>query len=245
MNILSAVKRKHNIAHFLVAKVDYFIVNKHTVCCKSKAEILVKFLFLLSAVFDKLFAHIPVEKRFSAEKVNFKILSCATLFNQKVECSFADFKAHQAFVGTAVFAFARKTVFAVEVASVCNMKANGFDYTLTLFEFLCGCFKSVLRKKSAVCNKALNILKTFLNILVGYICSVGIFVKNICLDFVFCIFFVSGDNIICNLVNAVNTSAVLVKNDIVSVQFVCVYHNLFLSKTYLKHRKTVASNQLP
>ena len=42
MNILSAVKRKHNIAHFLVAKVDYFIVNKHTVCCKSKAEILVK-----------------------------------------------------------------------------------------------------------------------------------------------------------------------------------------------------------
>ena len=77
MYFFSAVKAKYNIMTFFICKFNYIIINKHTVCCESKTEILVLFLFNTSSVSDNLLYYIKIHKRFAAEKVNFKVYSAA------------------------------------------------------------------------------------------------------------------------------------------------------------------------
>ena len=77
VHLFSAVKAKYNIMTFFICKFNYIIINKHTVCCESKTEILVLFLFNTSCVSDNLLYYIKIHKRFAAEKVNFKVYSAA------------------------------------------------------------------------------------------------------------------------------------------------------------------------
>ena len=77
MYFFSAVKAKYNIMTFFICKFNYIIINKHTVCCESKTEILVLFLFNTSCVSDNLLYYIKIHKRFAAEKVNLKVYSAA------------------------------------------------------------------------------------------------------------------------------------------------------------------------
>ena len=104
------------------------------------------------------------------------------------------------------------------------MQTNCLDYTLAFFEFKRCVLKCVFRKKPAVGNKTFNILKTKVNVFFANLVVILVFFKYGFFYFLFWSCFIHIDYVICRLVNAVNTAAVLVEDNIVAIHFKCVYH---------------------
>ena len=73
VDFLSAVKTENNVVALLVGKLNYIVVNKHTIGCKRKAEVLVVLLLDASGVGYNLFDHIEIHQRFAAEEVDLQI----------------------------------------------------------------------------------------------------------------------------------------------------------------------------
>ena len=74
IDFLTAVQRKDDVMHFLVAEFRYLIVQEDAVCRKGEADILIVELFLLSSVCNELLYDIPVHERLAAEEVDIKVL---------------------------------------------------------------------------------------------------------------------------------------------------------------------------
>ena len=185
VNLFSSVKRKHNIAHLLAAEVDDLVVNQHTVRSQCETETFVVFFLLFASVLYQLLAYFPVEQRLTAKEIDLKVFPRSAVFNQKVKRPFACFKTHQSFVRSAVFTFACKAVFAVQVTAVRHVKTDGLNYTLALFEVGSRCFKGVFCKKPAVGNQRRNVFKAKVNVLVGHVSSVLVFFKYVFFYFLF------------------------------------------------------------
>ena len=132
MDFFATVQAQHHVAHFTVSKVDDIVIDQHAVGRQGKTEVFSGFTFTEARIGNELFDSVIVHQRFAAEKVHFKIMPGAGMLNEKVQCSFADFRAHDRALAV-VLALAGKAVGTVEVAGVRNMQAQGFNDVAAAF----------------------------------------------------------------------------------------------------------------
>lgn len=91
VDFLSAIKGQHDVVHLLVCKLYHVLVDEHAVGRERKTEIFAVFFFNRASVGNEIFDHLPVHKRFAAEKVHFEIATSAAVFNEKIKRAFAHF----------------------------------------------------------------------------------------------------------------------------------------------------------
>ena len=127
MDFLPSVQAEHHVAHFPVGKVDDVIINQHTVGRQGEAEILVLFLLDAAGISHQLLHHVKVHQRFAAEEVNLQVAPGAGMGHQEVQSLLSDLVGHNGTVAV-ILALAGKTVGAVQVAGMRDVKAQGFDH---------------------------------------------------------------------------------------------------------------------
>ena len=131
VDFLSAVKAQHDVVHLLVGKLDHVVVNEHAVGGERKAEILAVLFLYGASVRHKILDHLPVHKRFAAEKVHFEIAACSAVFHKEIESAFAHFVGHKSAFAV-ILALGCKAIFAVEIAGVSNVQTHGFEHRVAL-----------------------------------------------------------------------------------------------------------------
>ena len=128
----ASVQAQNDIATFSICEFDYIVINQYTICSKRKIKVLVMRLLELSSIRNEFFAYVPVQKWLATKEINFKILTASGIFDQEVKCLLTNFKRHDSSFAT-VLTFTRKTVFAVHITSMCDVKTDCFEHRLLSF----------------------------------------------------------------------------------------------------------------
>ena len=211
MNFFSAVKAENNIAHFAVGKVYNAFVNKHSVGGESKAKVLALFFLDAARVFDELFDHLKVHKRFAAEKVNLEIASRTRIFDEKVEGALSDLKAHKGAFAV-ILSLAGETVRTVKVTGMRNVQTKSLYYPRGFrFESACHRFELIFCKKLVIFGKLTDLAITFLDVRYG---NIGILCRHFVNDVGFVIVFEHRNYVISEFVDNVNRARTYVENDV-------------------------------
>ena len=220
MHFPSAVQRKHNIVHFLIRKLNNLIINQHTVCGQRKTEVFIMQLFLLSGIGHHLLNHIPVHQGLAAEEVHLKVSSCAGIFNQKINRTLADLKCHER-TFPLIFALTGEAIGAVQVAGMRNMQAQRLNHRISRLEIIRQIFIIIGRKQLACPSECHHIVNTFLHILR---CDIVIFFEHGINDIPLRILANHADDIIRQIIYAMDGATAGVQHDVVTIQFILMYH---------------------
>ena len=179
-------------------------------------------LLLLSAVCHKILDHLPVHKRFAAEKVDFEIAARSAVFHEKIQSALSDFVGHKRTLAV-ILALRCKTVFAVEIAGVRNVKAHCFEHRIALCQNIDVRFECVFREKFALFFELFNVVYALQNVCLAH-ALVFILFANIFGNLLCARMLVRVDNVVRHVVHAVYASACGVKHDVVSVEFERMNH---------------------
>ena len=129
MSLSPAVHAENDIAHLTVGKIYDIVIYQHSVGREREVEYLVMLLLELSAVFHEFLADIPVDQWLTAEEVHLEVPSAAGILNEVIKRPLAYFQTHYTTFAR-ILAFAGKTVLAVHIAAMRNMKAYRLEYGL-------------------------------------------------------------------------------------------------------------------
>ena len=112
--------------------------------------------FYTTRIRNKFFNNFEVEHRLATEKVYFQVSSSATCFDKEIKCLLAHFITHKRAFAL-IFALCGKTIRAVKVARVRNVKTQRFYNVAVVFIVVCKIFVNVFRKEFACLFKRFNI----------------------------------------------------------------------------------------
>ena len=228
VDLAASVKAEHHVRHFAVCKVDHIVVDEHSVRREREAEILFFLLFDAARIHDELLHDIPIHERLAAEEVHLEIPPCSRIFNEKIERAPTDVKAHQRAVAVK-FALTCEAVGAVQIAGVGDVKAERFyDIPAFRLEHVRHRLERVLGEQLSLILQSADIRKTFGDITVA---DTVVFSGERGDDLILSesaarhgYYFIGG------IVHGVNGAGTGVKNYVVPVQFVLMYHLItFLS----------------
>ena len=123
IDFLSSINGKNNIIHFLVDEINRIIIQKHTVCCDRKTEMLAVFLLLASGVSYGLLYYIEIHQRLTTEEIKLEILSSDRLLQKKINGCLSGFQRHQLTSRTKI-PRGCKAILAAQITVMGNMKAH-------------------------------------------------------------------------------------------------------------------------
>ena len=225
VHILAAVKRKHHVAHLFVEPIDQLIVHDHAVGGEGEAEVFVIVLLDAARVLDQLLDHVKVERRLAAEEVYLQVAARAGILDQEVECLLADLKAHQCALAV-ILALACEAIGAVEVAGVCHVQAECLDDLGVVFVVDGKAFIHVGRVKLARLFQCLHVLDALQQLLARHVGLVRVLLQKRLDDLLCGVGLIHFDDVVRDLVHRVHRAGAGVQHDVVSVQFVLMYHKL-------------------
>ena len=218
MHFFSSVNTEHYVAHLFVHKLLYLIIQKHTVGCQCKTEILVVDLLLLTSVSNQILYYLPVHKRLSTEEIHFQISSVTGVRNEEIQCFLSYLIAHE---GTAsmVLALLCKAVATGQVAVMGNVQ------TQRLHDRLLGSYNIV----NIVFINILCIQLSFLDQLVKILsCLPDILLRVLVLQEIHgllqSLFLIIRDHIINQIIHHMDGSAVHIQQDVITIIFILVNH---------------------
>ena len=182
-------------------------------------------LFDGAGVGHQLLADFEVHQRFAAEEVHFQVAAGAGMLDQEVQRPLAGLEAHQA--GFAVeLALGREAVFAVEVAGVGHMQAEGLDHSGAVFEVEGVGLVDIGGEKAAVGGELVDVGQAVGDLGFGDLGVVAVFGQQLLGDLgaggagVH-----QGDGVVGQLVHRVDAAAVHIHHDVVAVEFVLMDHS--------------------
>ena len=223
VDLFSSVKAENYVAHLLVEKIYYLVVDKDSVSGKREAEVLVMLLLDASRVSHELLDNVPVHQRLAAEEVNLKVVASARVFDKEVKGALAYLKAHKSAIAL-ILALTCKAIGAVEVAGVCNVQAESL-YDLAVILVIAGKLLVLVNREQLSCLlERGDIVDALKHLALVYVGQMLVSLKHSCY-YLFCrMALIHFYNIVSHLVNGMYRSACGVKNDVISVKFILMYH---------------------
>ena len=174
-------------------------------------------LLLLSAVCHKILDHLPVHKRFPAEKIHLQVASVAGIGNQKIKCLLPDFKGHKS-PSPVVLALLGKAILTGKVAVMRNVQAQSLHNRRALFEIHDIVLVGILRKKLLVVDQHLHLIKCLFHF------SLRIALPQRIHNLLSCMSFIQGNDIVCHVIHHMNRAAVYIQNNIIAVVLILMNH---------------------
>ena len=133
VHFLASVNAEHDVCHFFVGKLQYLIVQQHTVGCQGEAEFLVVGLLQASAVLHQVLYHLPVHQRLSTKEIHLEVHPVAGIGNQKIKSLLSYLIGHKS-SSSVILSFFCKAITTSQIAIVSYMKAKSFYHCLSLLE---------------------------------------------------------------------------------------------------------------
>ena len=223
MHFFSAVQAENDVVHFFIHEIDHVIVDKHAVCGEGETEILVVFFFHTSCICHELLNNIPVHERFTAEEVHLEVSSRAGICDEEIKSLLTNLKAHERAL-TLIFTLACEAVFTVEIAGVCHVEAERLNHIAVILIIKCELFILIFGEKLSIFLQRLHIVDAKKDLLLVHTFHVAVFFKDGGNDLLLGVALIHLDDVICHLIHAVYRAAAGIENDIVTVQFILMYH---------------------
>ena len=73
VHVRASVETEDDVMHLFVRELDHVVIDKQAIRRQRETEMLAGLLFDGTCISDDIFDHLPIEKRFTAEEVDFKI----------------------------------------------------------------------------------------------------------------------------------------------------------------------------
>ena len=121
-------------------------------------------LLLLPSICNKLLYYIKIHKRLAAKEIHFQIAALSGIGNQKIQCLLTGLKIHKR-APSVVLALFRKTIFAGEIAVMCDMQAQRLDYRLMLLKINNMRLVNIFGEKLLIRLQCLHFVNRFQNLL--------------------------------------------------------------------------------
>ena len=191
---------------------------------------------LLPAIGHQILDYLPVHQRLAAEEIHLQIMPVSGIGNQKIQSLLSCLIAHQR-PASVVFSFLRKAVAAGQIAVMGDMKAQCFYHCGTLFEINDLVLIGIFREKRSLVFQHLHIIQHFPDILFRPS------VLQLCHDILRSAVLIQAYHLIGQLIHHMNSSAVHIQNNVVTVVIIAMYH--FRTPYVYKNKILSVSFSLP
>ena len=187
-------------------------------------------LLLFPAIGNQIFYYLPVHQRFPAEEIHFQVSSLPGICNQEIQCLLSNFKGHQR-PASMVLALLGKAVFTRQVTVMSDMQAQRLHHRLSLFYFVNIVLIDIPGKQASLSGQFRHSLQNIPEILLGTGIAQLLFqvIPGFWLPQSFdCLKFIlplkRPDHIIGCLIHYMDSPAVHIKDDIISIILIQMYH---------------------
>ena len=231
VDLFASVEAQDHVRHLFVAVVDDVVVDEHAVRRDREAEVFPRLLLDGPAVIDGLFDDIPVHEGLAAEEVDFEVPPCPGMGHEEVHRLFGHFKAHERPVAV-VLALAREAVFAVEVAGVGDVEAQGLDdVTAAFFELAGEGFIGVRGVELLVIFEVAYIADALEDLVLVDIFAFPVLLHHGGDDLLLRVVRVQRDDVVGDVVHRVDRPRTGIEYDVVPVQFILMKQSASLQFT--------------
>ena len=233
VDLFAPVNAQNNVTHLLVDEVQNFIIQQNAVRGNREAEFLIVLLLLAAPIGHQLLDHIKIHQRLAAEKVHFQIHAASGILNEEIQRLLSHFKTHQS-TAAHIFAFVGKAVFASQIAVVRDMQAQRLHHCVPLLEINHSIPVYILThqtqglaplaEQGAILLKGTDICNHLLNFRLRDIRLSRILFQHRLCNLRRSVLFPQLDHIISQVVHHMDTAAVDVQDNIISVALILMNH---------------------
>ena len=181
-------------------------------------------LLLLTSIGHQVLDHLPVHQRLASEEVHLQIPAASGIGNEEIQGLLAHLVRHQRSAAM-VLALLRKAVAAGQIAVMGDVQAQGLDYSRTLLEINDFILICIFRKEDALTGQLLHIFQHLADVALGP--AVLQFRDNL-IRLTGLVY--QADNLVSQLVHHMDSPAVHVQDDVISIIIVTMYHVVSLNK---------------
>ena len=179
--------------------------------------------FQTPSIGHQILHHLPVHQGLAAKKIHLQIPAGTRMGDKEVQRLLAHIEGHEG-PFSLVLALTGKTVGATQITGMSHMKTQGLDDVGVVFVVSRHWGIGVGGKKLVVSFQGGHIVDAGLDVLFGDIRAVWVIGQNTLTDLLRGVVGIKGNDVICHLVHQMDRAAASVQDDMISVQFVLMYH---------------------